>query len=87
MTLDEAIEHCVDVHASCANEEDAELHLQLTAWLNELKELRVTVEQLRNEHGAAVFAANKLRDIVADIRDAASDADDRATQALEEMLE
>ena len=40
MNLEEAIKHYAEVYASCASEEDAELHLKLATWLNELKELR-----------------------------------------------
>jgi hypothetical protein len=58
MTLDEAIKHCVDVHASCQGEDCAELHLQLATWLKELRGLREVVEfyaDPENYHGIAFF--------------------------------
>jgi hypothetical protein len=40
MTLDEAIEHCIEVFESEACEECAMEHLQLANWLIELKEYK-----------------------------------------------
>jgi hypothetical protein len=39
MTLDEVIEYCVDQHASCARERDAEMFLQIATWLGELQKI------------------------------------------------
>lgn len=40
MTLDEAIKHCEEVSKECKNTECSLDHLQLAAWLKELKEYR-----------------------------------------------
>lgn len=40
MTLDEAIQHCDEVAVTCENKECALDHLQLSNWLNELKDYR-----------------------------------------------
>jgi len=40
MTLDEAINHCEEVSKECKNTECSLDHLQLAAWLKELKQGR-----------------------------------------------
>ena len=40
MTLEEAIEHCKEVAATCSNKGCAQDHQQLAEWLEELKQLK-----------------------------------------------
>jgi predicted nucleic acid-binding Zn-ribbon protein len=69
------------------HDENSDLAASLFAANAEIKTLQAEIERLHDENATATYTANKLRDIVADIRDAVSDGDDRATQALQEMLD
>jgi predicted nucleic acid-binding Zn-ribbon protein len=69
------------------HDENADLAAALFAAKTEIETLQGEVERLQEENATATYAANKLRDIVADIRDGVEDCDDRATQALQEMLD
>lgn len=49
MYLDEAIEHAEEIGNSCGNPKCSYEHLQLAAWLTELKKSRIAIKEIKND--------------------------------------